>query len=265
MRSQTVRQPSPPAAPAAEYRMRDLVRASGLPRETIRFYLGSGMLPPARKTGRNTALYGDEHLDRLRRIGELRTRHFLPLKAIRAVLVEARSDIESFTPSQRVLIEGVRAEIASRPADTAPITALRDVPRRTGLSQREISEFRALGMIDVEGQGAAARLGAEDLRILELWSQAKVVGGFRKRGVTARHAAVLRHAVEELVRDEMRLFADLYAGVSGSDAASVLEGVLPLMNEILGLLHRKYVRRFFERDAADAGLARKSGTSRRRQ
>ena len=230
--------------------MRDLVRDSGVSRETIHFYLGSGVLPPAKKTGRNTALYGDEHLQRLRRISELRDRHFLPLKAIRAILAEPQSDIETFTPSQRLLIEGVRSEIVTRSADTKPAATLRDAKLRTGLSGAEIKEFRAIGVLDVTGRGRDEAVSAEDLRILELWSQAKVVGAFRKRGVTARHAgAVLAHAVEELVRDEMRLFADLYAGVSGGDAASVLDGVLPLVNEIIGLLHRKSVRRFFHAHA----------------
>lgn len=230
--------------------MRDLVRASGMPRETIHFYLAAGVLPPARKTGRNTALYGEEHLERLRRVGELRDRHFLPLKAIRLILGERPDAAESFTPSQRQLIEGVRAEIAARSAPAEPAAALSEARRKTGLSASEVADLRALGMIEVAGAGRSATLGADDLRILELWSRAKEVGAFRTRGVTVRHAAVLVRAVEELVRDEMRLFAGLYAGVSGGDAASVLEGVLPLVNEILALLHRKSVRRFFQGAAA---------------
>lgn len=231
---------------AGGYRMRDLVRASGVSRETIHFYLGAGVLPPARKTGRNSALYGEEHLERLRRIGELRDRHFLPLKAIRLILGERPGAAESFTPSQRQLIEGVRAEIAARAAAAEPAAALSEARRTTGLSASEIAEFQSLGMIEITGTGRSATLGADDLRILELWSRAKEVGAFKKRGVTVRHAAVLVRAVEELVRDEMRLFAGLYAGIPGGDAASVLEGVIPLVNEILALLHRKSVRRFFQ-------------------
>ena len=55
-------------------RMRDLVRESGLPRETIHFYRQQGLLPEPVKTGRNTALYTQEHVERLRRIRELQER-----------------------------------------------------------------------------------------------------------------------------------------------------------------------------------------------
>ena len=52
--------------------MRDLVLQSGLPRTTIHHYIRERLLPPAKKSSRNAALYGEEHLDRLRLIGELR-------------------------------------------------------------------------------------------------------------------------------------------------------------------------------------------------
>lgn len=245
---------SSPADSRAEpaYRMRDLVRASGVPRETIHFYLANGMLPRARKTGRNTALYGEDHLERLRRIVELRDRHFLPLRAIRAVLGEGEGGVDVFTPSQRTLIEDVRAELVARARRAKAPAALRSVQRRTKLSGAEIDEFRSLGIVEVDERDGTARVAAEDARILELWSRAKVIGRFGARGVTPRHAGVLAHAVEELVRDEIRLFTDLYAGTSGIDAAAILEGVVPLVNEILALLHEKALRRFFrERSLPD--------------
>ncbi|MFN8644674.1 MAG: MerR family transcriptional regulator [Candidatus Binatia bacterium] len=61
--------------------MRDLTRATGLTRETIHFYIAQGLLPPGTKTGRNTAEYGREHLERLQRIRDLQAQHFLPLRA----------------------------------------------------------------------------------------------------------------------------------------------------------------------------------------
>src|SRR5437762_567357 len=92
----------------ARLRMRDLVRESGLPRETIHFYLSEGLLPPGTKTGRNTAFYGAQHLERLRKIRDLRERQFLPLKAIAAILgVEASTERE-FTSAQQELIRRMR-------------------------------------------------------------------------------------------------------------------------------------------------------------
>src|SRR5690349_11544156 len=92
------------AAPTEEVlRMRDLVRATGLPRETIHFYLAQGLLPKPVKTGRNTAVYGPEHLERLQRIKDLQEKHFLPLRAIKAVLVDGASG--GFSEEQEAMLE----------------------------------------------------------------------------------------------------------------------------------------------------------------
>ncbi|MFN7174973.1 MAG: MerR family transcriptional regulator, partial [Thermaurantiacus tibetensis] len=67
-------------------RMRDLERASGIGRETIRFYIREGLLPEPVRTARNAALYGEEHLTRLLAIRRLREDRFLPLGVIRVLL-----------------------------------------------------------------------------------------------------------------------------------------------------------------------------------
>ena len=52
--------------------MRGLSEASGLPRTTIHHYIREGLLPPAIKSARNAAMYGPQHLERLRLISQLR-------------------------------------------------------------------------------------------------------------------------------------------------------------------------------------------------
>lgn len=52
--------------------MRELSERSGLPRTTIHHYIREGLLPPARKTAPNAALYGEDHLERLRLVTRLR-------------------------------------------------------------------------------------------------------------------------------------------------------------------------------------------------
>ena len=45
--------------------MRDLERASGVGRETIRYYIGLGLLPEPARPKPNVADYGEEHVSRL--------------------------------------------------------------------------------------------------------------------------------------------------------------------------------------------------------
>ena len=62
-------------------RMKDLMRESGLSRETVHFYIAEGLLPPGRKTSRTTAEYSQEHVERLRWIRLAREEQFMPLRA----------------------------------------------------------------------------------------------------------------------------------------------------------------------------------------
>ena len=59
----------------------ELAKASGVTRRTIRYYVELGLLPPPEGAGR-AAVYGDEHLERLRRIQELQATR-LSLEEIR--------------------------------------------------------------------------------------------------------------------------------------------------------------------------------------
>ena len=66
--------------------MRDLEKASGVGRETIRFYIREGLLPEPDKTSPNSARYTDVHVARLKAIKRLQEERFLPLAVIRTLL-----------------------------------------------------------------------------------------------------------------------------------------------------------------------------------
>jgi DNA-binding transcriptional MerR regulator len=72
------------APDGATYGLHDLAARSGVPARTIRYYQSQGVLPKPGRRGRD-ALYRDEHLARLRLIGELRERG-LRLAAIRRLV-----------------------------------------------------------------------------------------------------------------------------------------------------------------------------------
>jgi DNA-binding transcriptional MerR regulator len=66
-------------------RLAELVRRSGVPRSTIKFYIRAGLLPAGEPKGRNQALYGARHLERLELIRALREVAGLPLDVITRV------------------------------------------------------------------------------------------------------------------------------------------------------------------------------------
>src|SRR5262245_33695383 len=66
-------------------RLAELTRRSRVPRSTIKFYLREGLLPAGQPQGRNQALYGPRHLERLELIRALREVAGLPLDVITRV------------------------------------------------------------------------------------------------------------------------------------------------------------------------------------
>ena len=243
--SRPVTTEAPPAA--ALLRMRDLVRESGLPRETIHFYKLQGLLPAPLKTGRNTALYTQEHLDRLRRIRELQERQFLPLRAIRAIL-DDRAE-EGFTPDQEDLVRRVRGTLAGwTRAQQQPTVALADfVPAR--VTKRELRELLDAGLITVHGTGRGDTVSEDDAVILECWAQFKEAGLGPEQGVGPAELRLYDEAMEQLVQREARMAMAAYSAAHAADLSRVVELVGPVIGRLLSAMHRKRMRQFL----ADVG------------
>lgn len=237
--------------PEPRLRMRDLVRQSGLPRETIHFYIQQGLLPRPLKTGRNTALYPAQHLERLRRIRELQERQFLPLKAIRAVLAESTD--ERFTPEQEDLVRRVRATLGgwadAQQRATVPIANF--VPAR--VSRDELRELVKSDLVRVHGSMATGMVTADDAVILECWGQFKESGLGPERGVSPAEFQIYDQAMEQLVTREAHLALRAYAGAPVEEISSVVEMAAPVIGRLLAAMHRKRLRQFL----VDAG----SGTA----
>jgi DNA-binding transcriptional MerR regulator len=231
-----------PPPPDGYLRMRDLVRESGLPRETIHFYKLQGLLPEPIKTGRNTALYTQEHLARLRHIRELQERQFLPLKAIRAILDESAQ--EDFTPEQEDLVRRVRATLTgwahAQQQPTVPVS--RFVPER--VSRAELREFADEGLVGVHGSGPGARVSEDDAVILECWAQFKDMGFGPERGIQPADLGMHDESMQQLVKREARLVLGTYGGEDAEHISGVIEQIAPVIVRLLGAMHRKHIRQF---------------------
>lgn len=75
-------------------KIQEVAQLSGIPLSTIRYYLREGLLPPAMKTGKTMAYYGQEHLKRLAFIKQLQSEKNMPLYFIKAEIVKKFQDNE---------------------------------------------------------------------------------------------------------------------------------------------------------------------------
>lgn len=221
--------------------MRDLTRETGLSRETVHFYITQGLLPPGTKTGRNTAEYGRDHLERLHRIRELQAKHFLPLRAIKALLEDEVAGVD-LTPEQEALLARVRATMPALGGETQRTVSVAEA-LGARISAAEIEALRAAGVIEVTGRGRAARVSTEDAEILRAWAASRDAGLGPERGIHPGDLAMFDAAIRRLVREEVQTFSRAFADRPASEATAALEAAVPLIERILGVLHRKHVRR----------------------
>ncbi|MDS1269534.1 MerR family transcriptional regulator [Lipingzhangella sp. LS1_29] len=77
-------------------RISELSRRSEVPIPTIKYYLRQGLLPPGQSTGRTQAVYGEDHLRRLRLIRALVNVAGLSVAATREVLAAVDAHTDTF-------------------------------------------------------------------------------------------------------------------------------------------------------------------------
>src|SRR5229473_2337853 len=120
--------------------------------DTIRFYQGKGLLESPCREGRVT-WYGEDHLERLRRIRDLQQRGFT-LTVIRRFL---EGELEA---SDEALVAAVTTP-------TAPETlSLEELAARSGVAVPLLRTLDQAGLLVPVGDGEEPRYPAEDLEAL---------------------------------------------------------------------------------------------------
>ena len=126
--------------------MQELAAQCGLGKTKIHHYLREGLLPPAQKSARNAALYGPEHLERLRLIAELRgaAAGGLSIPQIRAVLAYMDSGMVRAS-AVRLVAEGLEPEAADGPAGAWE--TVDDLAAAAGVSPELVHSLEAANLI----------------------------------------------------------------------------------------------------------------------
>lgn len=230
---------------AHRYKMKQLVDATGLPRQAIHFYIQEGLLPPGKKTGKNMAWYTDEHLARLEVIKKLQHERFLPLKVIKAVLDGRES---SFTPEQREFLGEVRGrlgDLASDPGREAVVDADEAVAR-TGVEPEDLERAIELQMLTVVvGADGRRRMKESQLWMLEHLATLRRIGFTRELGFSIDEIAFYDEQVDKLVAMEVDLLFRKIRHLPAAEVAQLIELGLPQVSTLLTRLHETKIRELF--------------------
>jgi DNA-binding transcriptional MerR regulator len=181
----------------------ELVKRTGVPKETIHFYIREGLLRKPRKSGVNSAEYGERYVDQIQLIKDLRDNYYLPIPEIKKVV----KNYQKQSPSDQAISQFHSR--FSRPTDRLFANGItgRDAFRQaTGLGKKWLAKAEdwevitpevlpdgemvyspddlAIGklMVDMDQLGFGPRDGfdPEDLRHIAEFVKKYVVSVFRK-------------------------------------------------------------------------------------
>jgi DNA-binding transcriptional MerR regulator len=237
-----------PAPTEPRYSLAELVERSALPARTIRWYQSEGLLPKPAKQGRD-AVYGPEHVERLRLIADLRDRG-LTLVAIRDLL---KGDRPSGTVAEWL---GVDATLTAPWSDDRPrvvdreeLTAMTK-SRRPGL----LAELQDAGYVQTADAGTWL---VPSPALLDLALQLHDAGIDVE--LSAQLRDLLRRRLAKVVDDAVKLLVERTgAGFAGNataaELATAVGALRPIARETTSLILAQEVERAL-RQLVDRGPA----------
>jgi DNA-binding transcriptional MerR regulator len=224
---------------ATRFRMRDLVQLTGLPRATVHYYIQQGLLPEGEKTGRNTAVYGPQHLARLQLIRRLQDEQFLPLKAIRAIL-DAETD--QLDPHKRTVLAEVAARLDADLTRTRPsMVDANDACERHEIPRKDLDRMAALGLVAMRGD----EVSSESAWLLEVWGRFRALGFTEELGFEVDDLQMYEESIARLFQEETSLVLARLPQLTPERLAYMLERAMPLVHAVLMHFHTAAVRNFF--------------------
>jgi len=197
---------------------------------TIKHYLREGLLPEPVKTSRNMAYYPEAFVDRIRLIKQLQEERFMPLRLIKSMLDDeperARALIEL---EDRILEHALKGEGQTR-------VSAAEVRRRYEIPQEVLDRLAELEVLTPSSRG----FSESDMRIIEAISRFRAGGYSEKIGFTVYDTLRYKSAVEELVKEEVRVLTERLAGEkSPEEVVELLEAGVDPLRELIAALHTK--------------------------
>lgn len=100
-----------------------LVKQTGVPKETIHFYIREGLLRKPRKSGVNSAEYNETYVGQIQLIKDLRDNYYLPIPEIKKIIKDFRKQSPSdqavsqfhsrfFRPAERMFANEIKGRDA---------------------------------------------------------------------------------------------------------------------------------------------------------
>jgi DNA-binding transcriptional MerR regulator len=191
-------------------KMNELTSATGVPKSTILFYLGQGLLPQPRKTSPNMAYYDPSSVERIKLIQQMQERHRLSLSEIKQCLDNEDRGFEL----------GVYLDLSEEifgPGGSRQSLDAKAFCQETGLNAGLLEELQRARLLLPLAEG---QFDAEDV------SMGRMYQGAFDFGIRARDLSYYAELGEQIVDREMALRNQMTGGLPyPQDAAATTKMV----------------------------------------
>lgn len=225
-------------------KMRDLVRLTGVHRETIRAYFRAGLLPEPVRPRPNVAHYTDAHVRAVIAVRHLNRESKISLKQIgRSMQGDA-----VLVPSDAVSRAHLATLATDRLTDNAALVRLDDAEPSMLADAKTLAR---VGAIEIREGATGPSLSAADARILELWGQFRALGFTDEAGFSAAVIEVYVRAAQAMAEAEVSRFLSAVDNkVTDAAAVDMALASLPLSLEMVGIMRRRGVLKEMRRQAS---------------
>lgn len=216
-----------------EYRVEQLAQAAGLRVDTLRFYQAKGLLPAPERRGR-VAVYGDAHLERLRRVRELQRESF-SLAQIARIL--SREDADD----QTLLTALARERVGERTLSRAELAT------ESGVPEALLGAVESAGLIEPMRVDGEERFGESELEMMRS-AMLLLETGFPLQTLL-EHAVGHADHVKQLCDASVALFDEHVRGnADQEEATEIFQRLLPQVTRLVAVhFQRTLVNRALER------------------
>ncbi len=223
----------------------ELVKRTGVPKETIHFYIREGLLRKPRKSGVNAADYHERYVDQILLIKDLRDNYYLPIPEIKKVI----KDFKRQSPSNQAISQFHSKYF--RPADrllTQEIIGREAFKQATGLGRRWIAQTIEWGLITPTKQNGEEVFSYDDVAIGKLMVDMERIGFGPKHGHDPEDLRYISDFVREyLVNAFKKYYQNNLEKLTSADSAQKNSQFHELISLLFYHLYRKFAREAAQR------------------
>ena len=222
-----------------------LVKKTGVPKETIHFYIRQGLLRKPRKSSVNAAEYNERYVDQIRLIKDLRDNYYLPIPEIKKIVKNYKKQ----SPSNQAVSQ-FHSKF-SRPLDRLLTTEVigRDAfHEATGLGWKWITRAIEWGLISPETRDEEEIYSADDVAIGKLMVDMERVGFGPKDDFDPEDLKDIAKFIRDYVVDNFnRYYRSNLAKLRPEDFSEKASHYHEIISLFFYYLFRKYARKQVDR------------------